>query len=97
MTFPYHRKKYTVQIRTLLNLIKTKQDFFFHFFTHVQIENLAGIALGEISKKWRGCGTESLTDMDTFKIEFPDNIDVPTKALLLGATMLVVSKCIRTF
>ena len=35
--------------------------------------------------------------MDTFKIEFPDNIDVPTKALLLGATMLVVSKFIRTF
>jgi len=56
------------------------------------IENQAGIALGEISKKWRGCGAEAFTDMDTFKIEFPDNIDLATKALLLGATMLVVSK-----
>jgi len=27
--------------------------------------------------------------LSTFKIEFPTNIDVATKALLLGATMLV--------
>ena len=56
------------------------------------IENQAGIALGEISKKWRGCGTEAFTDLSTFKIEFPTNIDVATKALLLGATMLVVNE-----
>ena len=47
--------------------------------------------MGEIKKKWRGCFAESFTDTDTFKIEFPDNIDVATKALLMGATMLVVS------
>ena len=46
--------------------------------------------MGEIAKKWRGWCAESLTDTDTFKIEFPDNIDVTTKALLMGATMLVV-------
>jgi len=54
-----------------------------------QIENSGGIAVGEITKKWRGCFAEALTDTDTFKIEFPDNIDVTTKALLMGATMLV--------
>ena len=32
-----------------------------------------------------------MTDTDTFKIDFPDNIDVTTKAILMGATMLVVS------
>ena len=47
--------------------------------------------MGEIKKKWRGWCAESFTDTDTFKIEFPDNIDVATKALLMGATMLVVS------
>jgi hypothetical protein len=56
---------------------------------YCQIENQAGIAVGEISKQWRGCGVETLTDMDTFKIEFPDNCDLATKSLLLGATMLV--------
>ena len=45
--------------------------------------------VGEIAKKWRGWLAEGLTDTDTFKIEFPDNIDVTTKALLMGATMLV--------
>ena len=47
--------------------------------------------MGEITKKWRGWCAETLTDTDTFKIDFPDNIDVTTKALLMGATMLVVS------
>ena len=47
--------------------------------------------MGEITKKWRGCCAESFTDTDTFKIDFPDNADVTTKAILMGATMLVVS------
>lgn len=53
------------------------------------IENAGGIAVGEIAKQWRGFCAEALTDTDTFRIEFPDNIDVTQKALLVGATMLV--------
>ena len=60
-------------------------------YVKLQIENAGGITVGEIKKKWRGWCAESFTDTDTFKIEFPDNIDVATKALLMGATMLVVS------
>ena len=60
------------------------------WFTFCQIENAAGITVGEITKKWRGCCAEAFTDTDTFKIDFPDNIDVTTKAILMGATMLVV-------
>jgi hypothetical protein len=57
--------------------------------SYCQIEDQAGVTVGEISKQWRGCGVEVLTDMDTFKIEFPDNCDLATKSLLFGATMLV--------
>ena len=32
------------------------------------------------------------TDTDTFKIDFPVGADVTTKAILMGATMLVVSQ-----
>ena len=45
--------------------------------------------MGKIVKKWRGMLVETFTNTDTFNIEFPDNIDVTTKALLAGATMLV--------
>ena len=63
---------------------------YFFFCMYTQIEDDGGSTLGKIVKKWRGCFSETLTDTDTFKIEFPDNIDVTTKALLMGATMLVV-------
>jgi len=53
------------------------------------ITDQSGTDVGEISKEWRGCMKESFTDLDTFKIEFPQNITLETKALLLGATMLV--------
>ena len=55
------------------------------------ITDQSGTDVGEISKLWRGCFNEAFTDLDTFKIEFPDNIDLETKAVLMGATMLVVS------
>ncbi len=55
-----------------------------------------GIQVGEISKQWRGCGAEMMTDTDTFKIEFPDGTDVTQKAILLGATMLVVRLIVFT-
>ena len=58
-------------------------------FLLFQITDQSGTDVGEISKEWRGCMKESFTDLDTFKIEFPQNITLETKALLLGATMLV--------
>ena len=39
-----------------------------------------------------GALTEFFMDKDTFKIDFPENITLETKAVLLGATMLVVKK-----
>ena len=51
---------------------------------------MSGETVGEIAKKWRGCCSEAFTDTDNFKVDFPQGADVNTKAILLGATMLVV-------
>jgi hypothetical protein len=44
---------------------------------------------GKIAKKWSGLLKESFTDADQFGVEFPEGLDVPSKALLLGAVFLV--------
>ena len=56
----------------------------------MQIKNDAGIPYGTINKEWNGW-SRIYESNQKFKIEFPTNIDDKTKALLLGATMLVVS------
>jgi len=45
------------------------------------IENEAEVSLGEIKKEWKG--------LRLFKIEFPENADVESKALLLAASLLL--------
>ena len=42
-----------------------------------------------------GVLVEALTDMDTYKIEFPENSNVNTKVLLMGAAMLMVKMIIQ--
>ena len=54
-----------------------------------QIFNRDGIQIGNISKEWMGCCTETFTDADTFKINFPVDLDVKMKATLLGALFLI--------
>ncbi|XP_029795956.1 phospholipid scramblase 1-like isoform X2 [Suricata suricatta] len=44
------------------------------------------IVLGKISKKWAGF---MITNADTFGIQFPFNLDVKIKALMLGASFLI--------
>ena len=51
----------------------------------------SGIDVGTISKQWMGFCTEVFTDKDTFRVNFPTNATLETKAILIGATMLVVS------
>ncbi|GCC42837.1 hypothetical protein chiPu_0026665, partial [Chiloscyllium punctatum] len=47
--------------------------------------------VGRISKQWSGLIREYLTDTDNFGIQFPMDLDVKIKAVLLGACLLVVS------
>lgn len=47
--------------------------------------------MGRISKQWGGLLREALTDADDFGLQFPLDLDVRVKAVLLGATFLIVS------
>ncbi|XP_051780854.1 phospholipid scramblase 3b isoform X2 [Erpetoichthys calabaricus] len=46
-------------------------------------------AIGRISKQWSGLVKEMLTDTDNFGIQFPMDLDVKIKAVLLGACFLI--------
>ncbi|GAU89978.1 hypothetical protein RvY_02462 [Ramazzottius varieornatus] len=48
-----------------------------------------GVEIGKLSKKWSGFVQEAFTDADNFAIYFPVDLDVHTKATLLGLTFLI--------
>uniref|UniRef100_A0AAY4EGA2 Phospholipid scramblase n=1 Tax=Denticeps clupeoides TaxID=299321 RepID=A0AAY4EGA2_9TELE len=47
--------------------------------------------IGRITKQWSGLVKEAFTDSDNFGIQFPMDLDVKVKAVLLGACFLIVS------
>ncbi|KAF4519485.1 hypothetical protein B566_EDAN010094 [Ephemera danica] len=47
--------------------------------------------IGKISKQWTGLLREAFTDSDYFGINFPMDLDVKMKAVLLGALFLIVT------
>lgn len=53
--------------------------------------------IGKISKQWTGLLREAFTDSDNFGIQFPMDLDVRMKAVMIGACFLIVSKVIRIF
>lgn len=56
-----------------------------------QILTTNGTQVGKISKHWAGLAREFFTDSDYFGLSFPMDLDVYTKATLLGACMLIVN------
>ncbi|XP_003507432.1 phospholipid scramblase 2-like [Cricetulus griseus] len=55
-----------------------------------EIKSLDGQSrIGKISKQWSGCVKETFTDSDNFGIEFPLDLDVKIKAVVLGACFLI--------
>lgn len=56
-----------------------------------QITTMRGTQVGRISKQWSGLAREFFTDSDYFGLTFPVDLDVYTKATLLGACMLIVN------
>lgn len=48
--------------------------------------------IGKISKQWSGFAREMFSFADYFGINFPMDLDVKMKAVMLGACMLIVSK-----
>uniref|UniRef100_A0AAY4EFF2 Phospholipid scramblase n=2 Tax=Denticeps clupeoides TaxID=299321 RepID=A0AAY4EFF2_9TELE len=45
--------------------------------------------IGRITKQWSGLVKEAFTDSDNFGIQFPMDLDVKVKAVLLGACFLI--------
>lgn len=60
----------------------------------MQIVDMNGTEIGQISKKWSGLAREFFTDADYFGINFPMDLDAKLKATLIGACMLIVSHSI---
>ena len=69
--------------------IPSEYSKIFLILSCIQIKNNAGIPNGKIFKQWNGCS--GLHGNDKFYLEFPNGINEKTKALVIGATMLVVS------
>jgi len=53
------------------------------------LSNDGSSKVGKISKKWSGLLREAFTDADNFGIQFPMNLDVRMKAVMLGACFLI--------
>uniref|UniRef100_A0A8C9DG40 Phospholipid scramblase n=1 Tax=Prolemur simus TaxID=1328070 RepID=A0A8C9DG40_PROSS len=47
------------------------------------------IVVGKISKQWSGLLREAFTDADNFGIQFPLDLDVKMKAVMIGACFLI--------
>lgn len=61
-----------------------------HVFLQVKTRDESR-GVGRISKQWSGLLKEIFTDTDNFGIQFPIDLDVKVKAILLGACFLIVS------
>lgn len=57
-----------------------------------KLMTLEGQQVGKISKQWSGFAREMFTDSDFFGINFPGDLDVRMKAVMLGACFLIVSQ-----
>lgn len=65
--------------------------FRFPYFGALQLKGKdSGKPIGRISKQWSGLLKEVFTDTDNFGIQFPLDMDVKMKAVLLGACFLIV-------
>lgn len=63
------------------------------FIFALQIKSLdEQSVVGKISKQWSGLVREAFTDADNFGIQFPLDLDVKMKAVMLGACFLIVSQ-----
>ena len=50
-----------------------------------------GQVVGKVTKQWSGVAREAFTDADNFGVNFPMDLDVRIKTVLLAAVFLIVS------
>ncbi|KAI8435647.1 hypothetical protein MSG28_003912 [Choristoneura fumiferana] len=86
---------YAIEDTELTNrvLFGSYRSFKLPIFTEDRTQlNLNKEEVGVISKKWGGLAREYVTDADYFSISYSENFDTKTKAILLGALFLIVSR-----
>uniref|UniRef100_A0A671QBL3 Phospholipid scramblase n=1 Tax=Sinocyclocheilus anshuiensis TaxID=1608454 RepID=A0A671QBL3_9TELE len=54
-----------------------------------EILTMDEVSIGKISKQWTGLLREAFTDSDNFGIQFPMDLDVRMKAVMIGACFLI--------
>ncbi|XP_053574398.1 phospholipid scramblase 3 isoform X7 [Bombina bombina] len=60
---------------------------------HFQVMTLDGSApLGVITRVWRGVRKEFFSVNDNYKVQFPGDLDVKVKALLIACTFFIILK-----
>lgn len=75
-------------------LMQCSQFPFVYFFP--QILTMDEVSkIGKISKQWTGLLREAFTDSDNFGIQFPMDLDVRMKAVMIGACFLIVSETLN--
>ena len=53
------------------------------------------VHIGKVAKEWGGYIQETRTEADNFGIEFPIDLDIKCKTVILGALFLIVSVFFR--
>ena len=62
----------------------------------LQVLTNDGTVVGKVSKQWSGVAREAFTDADNFGVNFPIDLDVQVKIVLLASVFLIVSSTIIT-
>ncbi|XP_028832956.1 phospholipid scramblase 1-like isoform X2 [Denticeps clupeoides] len=85
--------KFTVQSATKVPALKIVGPFLDCTCcsdVNFEIKSLAeDVVVGRISKQWSGFENEMFTDADNFGLQFPVDLDVRIKAVILGACFLI--------
>lgn len=75
-----------------IDLYPSTRQHYFSVCPSLQILTMDEVnKIGKISKQWTGLLREAFTDSDNFGIQFPMDLDVKMKAVMIGACFLIVS------
>lgn len=69
--------------------------WFTTYHVPLKILTMDEVSIGKISKQWTGLLREVFTDSDNFGIQFPMDLDVRMKAVMIGACFLIVSMSVQ--
>jgi len=85
--FAFLQRNYTIYGADGAPLLKIEGPFFSPWTFN--IFDGEGTQIGQVNKKWSGLAQEIFTDADNFGVQFPRNLPLVAKALLLAAVILI--------